>query len=61
MINHHLGQPPIIYVVFDYLGELESRIFTPSVALAVRLLRDILDDDVRHGEDDKLVLGHYLV
>ena len=52
--GNHLGEPPIFCLVFDYLGGLESIIFTPSVALAVRLLRDLLDDDVGHGEDDKL-------
>ncbi len=59
--GHHLLEPLIFCVIFEYLGELESRIFSLSVVLTVRLLRDLLDDDAWYGEDDKLVAGHYLV
>ncbi len=59
--GHHLGELTIISFVLKDVGELESRIFAAGVALAMRLLRDILNNEIWHGEEDKLIARDHLI
>ncbi len=59
--GHHLGELSIISFVFKDVGELEGGVFAARVALAMRLLRDRLDNELRHGEEDKLIARDHLI
>ena len=57
----YIGQDPVARILFNESENLESVIFTPGVTLTESLVRDFFDDDVRHGQDDKLVSCNDLV
>ena len=59
--GHHLGELPVISFVLKDIGELEGVVFAAGVALAMRLLRDILDNEIRHGEENKLIARDHLI
>ncbi len=47
--GHHLGELPIISFVLKDVGELEGGVFAAGVALAMRFLRDLLDNEINMG------------
>jgi hypothetical protein len=53
--GHHLGELPIISFFLEDVREIEDWIFAADVALTMRLLRDILDIEIRHEEESKLI------
>jgi hypothetical protein len=62
MLNsHYIGEMPIISSVLKDVGDLEGGVFATGIALAMRLLRDLLDNEIRHGEEDKPIARDHLI
>ena len=61
-VNYHqLGELPIISFVLKDVGKLEGGFFAAGVALMMRLLRDLLAHEIRHGKENKLIAHDQLI
>ena len=53
--GHNLRELPIISFVLKDAGEVEGWVFAAGVDLEMSLLRDLLDNEIRHREEDKMI------
>ena len=52
---HHVGKNIVVHILFESLGKLKRRVRTSSVSLSSNQLGDLVDDDIRHWLNNKLI------
>ena len=52
---HHFGKGPVVHILFESLDKFKRRVLTSCVSLSSSLLGDLVDDDIRHWLNDKLI------